>query len=114
MSLSLLLVLGLIWERESSCFWRGLGEMGWEDGIFLLNATSCDVLCCALGGKSGRGKISLSETTRSHEMAFLCLVPSISFGTWKGTACGRSMLVIFMDRSDHPHGMFFRTSRGLV
>jgi hypothetical protein len=104
----------LIWVHESSYFWRGLGEMGWEDGIFAVNASPCDVLCCALGGKSGCAKFRCSETTHSHGMAFLCLVPFISFATWKGAAFGRSMLVLFMGRSDHPHGMFFRTSRGLV
>ena len=108
------LVLGLIGERESSYLWCGLGEMGWEDGIFVVNASPCGVLCCALGGNWGSAKFCRSETTRSHEMAFLCLVSFISFGTWKGTASGRSMLVLFMGRSDHPHGMFFRTSRGLV
>ena len=43
------LVLGLIGERESSYLWCGLGEMGWEDGIFVVNASPCGVLCCALG-----------------------------------------------------------------
>jgi hypothetical protein len=104
----------LIWVHESSYFWRGLGEMG--VGRWNL-CGECEPVRRSLlrfGGKSGCAKFRCSETTRSHGMAFLCLVPFISFATWKGAAFGRSMLVLFMGRSDHPHGMFFRTSRGLV
>ena len=37
-------------ERQSSSFWRGLGEMGWEDGIFLVNASPSEVLSSVCRG----------------------------------------------------------------
>ena len=57
-------VLELFWEEESSYCGRGLGEMGREDRIFLVNASLGDALCC-VWGRSGCGERSRFRTACS-------------------------------------------------
>jgi hypothetical protein len=78
----------LIWVHESSYFWRGLGEMGWEDGIFVVNASPCDVLCCALGGNRGARNFAAPKLHALTEWRFYVWFLSFHLQLGRGLRLG--------------------------